>query len=60
MYILHFQPLFPAAIVLPYPARNLGAEIVLLFFLALIDAVRIFLGIYMCDVCMYECHSYHK
>ena len=32
------------ALLLPYPARNLGAEIVLLLFLALLDAIRIFLG----------------
>ena len=34
------------ALLLPYPARNLGAEIVLLLFLALLDAIRIFLGQY--------------
>ena len=35
---------FYSAVVLLYPARNLAAEIILLFVLALLDAVRIFLG----------------
>ena len=34
-------------LVLPYPTRNLAAEIILLFVLALLDAIRIFLGKYM-------------
>ena len=33
-----------AALVLPYPDRNLAAEIILLFVLALLDAIRLFLG----------------
>lgn len=31
-------------LVLPYPDRNLAAEIILLFFLAILDVFRIFLG----------------
>ena len=35
---------FSTAIELPYPDGNLGAEIVLLFFLSLLDVIRILLG----------------
>lgn len=31
-------------LVLPYPARNLAAEIILILFLAVLDVIRIFLG----------------
>ena len=34
----------PVGLVLPYPARNLASEIILLFFLAFLDVIRIFLG----------------
>lgn len=39
--------LCPADLVLPYPTRNLAAEIILLFVMALLDAIRIFLGKYL-------------
>ena len=42
MFYLHF--FFHVDLVLPYPARNLAAEVILLFVLALLDAIRIFLG----------------
>ena len=34
-------------LILPYPARNLASEIILLFVMALLDAIRIFLGEHM-------------
>lgn len=34
----------PLGLVLPYPARNFAAEIILLFILAGLDVIRIFLG----------------
>lgn len=36
--------LLHAGLVLPYPGRNLAAEIILLLFLAILDLTRIFLG----------------
>ena len=44
--ILHVSVVLCAALVLPYAARNLAAEIILLFVLALLDAIRLFLGEY--------------
>eukprot|EP00731_Ephydatia_muelleri_P029868 Em0021g391a len=33
------------ALVLPYPGRNVAAELVLLVFVAILDAMRVFLGV---------------
>jgi len=47
-----FPLLRPTAVVLPYPARSLAAEIILLFLLALLDATRIFLGMCASLMCI--------
>ena len=33
-----------SALILPYPGRNVAAELVLLVFVAILDAMRVFLG----------------
>ena len=44
VYGLYTILVFIADLVLPYPTRNLAAEIILLFVMALLDAIRLFLG----------------
>jgi transmembrane protein 216 len=43
-YLVEIVLLFVKSLSFPYPARNLWPELILLIFLSILDATRIFLG----------------